>query len=103
MKTKINIIKKLFGAFFSLLVTFALTHSVAAEDRIVFYAPVIATNVSQRTHTVSYMTNNQILTMDVDGGNVRQLTTGTVNCFQPRWDTGQQHILFFRESDLYVM
>ena len=45
MKTKIN---TLLGAVLSLLVTFAFTHSATAQDRIVFYAPVIATNISKK-------------------------------------------------------
>src|SRR5438552_251349 len=100
MKTKIN---TLLGAVLSLLVTFGLTHSAAASERIVFYAPVVATNVSQRTHTVSYTTNNQILSMNVDGTDVRQLTTGTENAYFPSWRPGQTHILFHRGDTLYVM
>ena len=91
--------KHLLGAALSLLVTSGLTHSAAAQDRIVFYAPVIATNVSKRTHTVSYTTNRQILTMNVDGSDVRQLTSGTQDCFHPSWRPGRTHILFFRKSD----
>jgi len=98
MKAKIN---HLLGAVLSLLVTFGFTDSTAAQD-IVFYAPVIATNVSKRTHTESYTTNNQIMTMSVDGANVRQLTTGTENCFFPSWRPGKTHILFFGGTTLYV-
>ncbi len=100
MKTKIN---TLLGAVLSLLVTFAFTHTATAQDRIVLYAPVIATNVSKRTQTVSYTTNNQILTMNVDGTDVRQLTTGTENCYFPSWRPGKTHILFHRGTTLYVM
>ena len=100
MQTKI---KTLLGAAFSLLVTFGFTQRTAAQERMVFYAPVVATIVSQKTHTVSYQTNNQIFSMNVDGTNVRQLTTGTENCHFPSWRPGRTHILFFRESDLYIM
>ena len=99
--------KHLLGAALSLLVTFGLTHGAAAQDRIVFYAPVIATNVSKGGRSVSYTTNNQVLTMNVDGSDVRQLTTGTENCYHPAWRPGKTHILFFRKndsgSDLYCM
>jgi Tol biopolymer transport system component len=101
MKTKIN---HLLGAVLSLLVTFGITHRAAAQnERIVFYAPVIATNQSRGGHTASYTTNNQILTMNVDGGDVRQLTTGTENCYFPNWCPEQTHILFHRGTALYVM
>ena len=100
MKTKIN---PLLGAVLSLFVTFPFTHRAAAQGRLVFYAPVIATNVSQKTHTVSYTTNNQIMTMNVDGTDVRQLTSGPTNSFFPRWRPGQTHILFHRGDTLYVM
>src|SRR2546430_14030548 len=101
MKTKIN---TLFGAVLSLLVTFGLTHRTTAQtERIVFYAPVIVTNVAPRTRAVSYTTNNQIMTMNVDGADVRQLTTGNENCLFPSWRPGQGHILFHRGGTLYVM
>lgn len=99
MKTKIN---HLLGAALSLLVTFGLVQPAVAQ-RIVFYAPVIATNVSRGGQAVSYTTNNQILTMNVDGTDVRQLTTGTENCYHPSWRPGQTHILFQRGANLYVM
>src|SRR5687768_6609226 len=100
MKTTNKIIKTLFGAVISLLVTFGLTHSAAAQ-RIVFYAPVTAT--SQRGQTVTYTTNSQIMTMNVDGTDVRQLTAGTEDSKFPSWRRGQTHILFQRGGTLYVM
>jgi Tol biopolymer transport system component len=106
MKTTNSIIKPLIGAVLSLLVTFGLTHSAAAQsgsDRIVFYAPVTATNVSRGGHTVSYTTNNQIMTMNEDGTDLRQLTTGTENSFHPSWRPGRTHILFHREGTLNIM
>jgi Tol biopolymer transport system component len=99
MKTKFNLL----GAVLSLLVIFSLTHSaVAQDDRFVFYAPVVVTNVSHRTG-VSYTTNTQIMTMNVDGSGARQLTTGTEKCGFPRWRPGKTHILFHRGTVLYVM
>lgn len=104
MKTKTN---SLLGAALSLLVTFALTQNATAQTpRIVFYAPVIATNVSHKTHSISYTTSNQIMTMNEDGTDVRQLTTGTEDCFFPSWRPGQTHILFHSGNTggtLYVM
>lgn len=98
MKTKTKI-HHLLGAVLSLLVTFGFTDRSAAQERIVFYAPVIATNVSRGGHTVSYTTNNQILTMNVDGSEVRQLTSGTQDCYHPSWRPGRTHILYFRKGD----
>jgi len=100
MKTKINL---LLGAVLSLLFTFGSPLSAAASERIVFYAPVIVTNVAPRTHTVSYTTNNQIFSMNVDGSDGRQLTSGTTDCFFPRWRSGQTHILFHRGDSICVM
>src|ERR1041385_2489935 len=101
MKTKI---KTLLGAVLSLLVTFGITHSTATQsDRIVFYGGVIATNVSKGGHTVSYTTNNQIMTMNVDGSDVRQLTTGTTNSIFPAWRPGKTHILFHRAGAVHVI
>lgn len=99
MKTKIN---HLLGAALSLLVTIGLTQSVVAQERIAFYAKVIDTNVSKRG-TVSYTTNRQVMTMNVDGSDVRQLTTGTQDSVFPSWRPGKTHILFRREGTLYVM
>lgn len=100
MKTNIH---HLLGAALALLITDAFTHSATAQDRIVFYAPVIETHVSKRTHAVSYTTNNQVLTMNVNGADVRQLTTGNEDCYFPSWCPGQTHILFQRGDTLYVM
>jgi len=102
MKTK-NKIKILFGAALLLLVTFGFTHRAAAQEHIVFYAPAVATIVSQKTHTVSYQTNMQIFSMNVDGTAVKQLTTGNENSNFPRWRPGQTHILFHRGGYIYVM
>src|ERR1051325_3062118 len=99
MKTKI---KTLMGAVLALLVTFGSTRNAEAQ-RIVLYGPVIATNVSQKTHAVSYTTNHQIMTMNPDGTDVRQLTTGTTNSTFPSWRSGQTHILFHRAGAVYVM
>src|SRR6185503_12819196 len=100
MQTKIN---PLLRAGLSLLVTFGLTHSAAAQnERIVFYGPV-TTTVTQKGKTVS-TTITQIMTMNVDGTDVRQLTTGTENCYFPNWrPPGKTHILFHRGTSLYVM
>jgi Tol biopolymer transport system component len=100
MQTKIN---HLLGAALSLLVTFGFTHRAAAQEHMVFYAPAVATIVSQRTHTVSYQTNMQIFSMNVDGTAVKQLTTGNENANFPRWRPGQTHILFHRGGYIYVM
>ena len=102
MKTTNKIIKTLLGAVLSLLVTFGITQHAAAE-RIVFYAPVIATTVSRGGQRVTYTTNSQIMTMNVDGTDVRQLTTGTEDSKFPAWRPGQAHILFQRGTTLYVM
>lgn len=96
------LIQSLPGVALALLVTFGSIHHAAAQERIVFYGPVSATNVSKRG-VVSYTTNHQVLTMNVDGTDVRQLTTGTENCVHPAWRPGQTHILFRRGSTLYVM
>ena len=100
MKTKIN---HLLGAALSLLITFASTHSAAAQERIVFYGGAIATNSSRGGQTVSYTTNHQIFTMSMDGTDVRQLTTGPTNSIFPSWRPGQTHILFHRAGALHVM
>jgi len=103
MKTKIN---HLIRGILPLLLVIGSPYRSAAQttaQRIVFYAPVVATNMSQKTHTVYYTTNNQILTMNGDGTGVRQLTTGTENCYFPSWRPGQTHILFHRGDTLYVM
>jgi Tol biopolymer transport system component len=99
MKTKIN---TLLGAVLSLLVIFGLTRSATAQERIVFYAPAITTNVS-RGQIVSYTTNHQIHSMNVDGTDVRQLTTGPTNSIFPSWRPGQTHILFHRAGAVHVM
>src|ERR1051325_5661189 len=99
MKTKI---KTLMGAVLALLVTFGSTRNAEAQ-RIVLYGPVIATNVSPKTHAVSYTTNHQIMTMNPDGTEVRQLTSGNTNSTFPSWRPGQTHILFHRGTNLYVM
>ena len=72
-------------------------------ERIVFYAPVTTASVSPKTHITTYTTNNQILTMNVDGSDVRQLTTGTSDCSHPSWQPGQTHILFHSSGILYVI
>jgi Tol biopolymer transport system component len=100
MKTKT---KSLLGAALALLVTLGITQNAQAQERIVFYAPVIATNVSHGGQTVSYTTNHQILRMNADGTDVRQLTTGTTDSIFPSWRPGQTHILFHRGTNLYVM
>lgn len=100
MKTTIN---SLLRAVLSLLVTCAFTHSAAAQERIVFYAGAITTNSSRGGHVVSYTTNHQIFTMNVDGTDVRQLTTGTTNAIFPSWRPGQTHILFHRAGAVHVM
>lgn len=100
------ITNSLLGAVLALLVTFGFIHRAAAQDRIVFYAPVIATNVSKKG-TVSYSTNNQVMTMNADGSDVRQVTSGTQDSYHPSWRPGRTHILFFRKNgtsiDLYCM
>src|SRR5262245_13385964 len=100
MKNKINTLLEV--ALF-LLVTFGITHSAAAQQRIVFYAPVIATNVSRGGQTISYTTNHQIMTMNVDGTDVRQLTTGPTNSIFPSWRPGRTHLLFHRAGAVQVM
>jgi Tol biopolymer transport system component len=100
MKTKIKI---LLGASLFLLITLGLTRSAAAQtDRMVFYTKVIATSVSKRG-VVSYTTNRQVMTMNVDGSDLRQLTTGTQDSVVPSWRPGKTHILFRREGTLLVM
>ncbi len=102
MKIKSNTTKTLFRAALALLVTFGVTRHAAAE-RIVFYASAIATNFSRGGQTVSYTTNQQIFTMNVDGTDVRQLTTGSTNSIFPSWRPGQSHILFHRAGAVQVM
>jgi Tol biopolymer transport system component len=103
MKNKIN---TLLGAVVSLLVIAGFTDNAAAQGDIVFYAPVIATNMSKRG-AISYTTNNQVMTMNADGSGLRQLTFGPQDSYHPTWRPGRTHILFFRKnstsSDLYCM
>lgn len=92
--TKIN---HLLGAVLSLLVIAGFTHDAAAQGDIVFYAPVVATNISKKG-VVSYSTNRQVLTMNADGSNVRQVTFGTQDSYHATWRPGRTHILFFRKN-----
>lgn len=95
MKTTNKIIKTLLGAVLSLLVTFALTHSAAAQTRIVFWGPV--TVKTKQSTSTTY----QILSMNGDGSGVTQLTHAG-GAF-PSWSRGQGYIAFQRGDLIYVM
>lgn len=102
-----NSFKRLLGAALALLGTLGAMESASAQERIVFYAPVTVTTVSRKTQTVTTTTTRQIMTMNEDGSDVRQITFGTDNCYHPVWRPGRTHIAYFRKtdtgSDLYCM
>src|SRR6266545_4141213 len=95
MKTTNRIINHLLGAVLSLLVTFGLTQSAAAQARITFNAPV----TNRRTH----QTYSQIFSMNPDKSDLKQLTAANANAYFPSWSGGQTHIAFVRDGILYVM
>jgi Tol biopolymer transport system component len=99
MKTKII---NLLGAVLSLLVTLGLTHSAAAQTRIVFQAPVTV-NTSQNGHKPSYVTYDQIFSMNEDRTDLVQLTSANASSYFPSWSPGQRYIAFVRGGILYVM
>lgn len=83
------------GAALCLLVTFGGTHAASAQsERIVFYGPVTETYGKGRNATTE--THNQILSMNVDGTDVRQLTSGREDCYFPTWSPDRSHVLFHR-------
>ena len=91
-------IKTLFGAVLSLLVTFGLTHSAAAQTaaaRIAFSAPVTVRKMHE--------TYEQIFSMNSFGSDVAQLTSASANSYYPAWSPGQRYIAFVRGGILYVM
>lgn len=92
MKTKIN---HLLGAVLSLLVTFGLTHSAAAQTRIAFNAPVTVANTSPKGKP-SYTTYQQIFSMKEDGSDVAQLTSASASSHSPKWSPDQRYISFYR-------
>ena len=95
MKTKI---KTLLGAVLSLLVTFGLTHSAAAQTtaRIAFQERVTV-------KTPKPVTVSQIFSMNPDGSGVAQLTSASASAFNPSWSPGQQYIAFARSNLVWVM
>jgi len=99
MKTTNKIIKTLLGAVLSLLVTFGLTHSAAAQTRIAFSADV----TNRKTH----QTSHEIFSMNSDASGVVRLTSTSGSSAFPAWSRNQTYILFHRatpvESTLYVM
>lgn len=97
MKTT-NRINHLLGAVLSLLVTFGLTHSAAAQStaRIAFQERVTV-------KTPKPVTSYQIFSMNSDGTGVAQLTSASAGALNPSWSPGQQYIAFWRQSTLYVM
>src|SRR6266508_4425046 len=94
MKTTNKIIN-LLGAALSLLVTFGLTQSAAAQARITFNAPV----TNRRTHH----TYSQIFSMNPDKSDLKQLTLANANAYFPSWSRGQTHIAFVRDGMLCVI
>jgi Tol biopolymer transport system component len=96
MKTKM---KTLLGAVLSLLVTFGITQSAAAQTRIAFSSDV----TDRKTH----QTSHEIFSMNSDGSGVVRLTSASGSAAFPAWSRDQRYILFHRatslESTLYVM
>jgi Tol biopolymer transport system component len=90
MKTTNRIINTLLGAVLSLLVTFGLTHSAAAQTRIALSAPV-------KTGQTTY----QIFSVNPDGSVPTQLTR--YGGAFPAWTQDQRKIAFYRDGTIYVM
>ena len=98
-----KIINHLPRAVLSLLVTFGLTHSAAAQsaalDRIVFHSlPVTGGTPKHPTYTPAI-----IYSMNPDGSDLRQLTSASVDSRSPAWSADHNYILFSRGGVLYVM
>ena len=92
MKTT-NKIKTLLGAVLSLLTTFALTHSAAAQTaRIAFRAPV-----TDRKGQTTY----QVFAMYPDGSGTTQLTKNGGGW--PSWSPDQKYLALQRGSTIYVI
>lgn len=82
-----------------LLATLGSTHLASAQgERIVFYAPVTETYGKGRNATTE--THFQIQSMNVDGSDVRQLTSGREDCYYPTWSPDRSHILYHRGTTI---
>jgi len=101
MKTP-NRINPLRKTVLLLLAAVGFVHAAAAQDRIVCYTKIVSTLVSKRGE-ITASTNRHVMTMNPDGTDPRQLTTGTEDATLPAWRPGKRHILFHRGGTLYVM
>lgn len=101
MKTTL---RTLLGAVLSLLVTFGSTHSAAAQTAqdppISFMAPV---RVQTSARPPRYTSVPQVLSMNADGSNIRQLTMGSAGASRPSWSPDHRYIAFVRGGMLMVM
>lgn len=97
MKTKIN---TLLGAALSLLVTLGGAENAAAQsERILFQGPV--TETSRKKGELTETTTIQIFSMNVDGSDVRQITSGDEHSYRPRWSPDRNHIVFHQGDGSY--